>query len=185
MKDVPRFLTRYYVRGEDPFLSLNDYPFEQANELKKAHCAKYGIGGFYAEDRYLVERRKIEQWIYAQLIAKGGNPTCDVPVYMTLGVSPEGDYDIRDEIQQNAAELKIPIGAIDLAAVTFTYPDSMYRFVLDDEGAIVGGTRTNTPEVYLYDEVGAAIEKYKTDEHYIEAQVWNRKMLYSFFPERT
>jgi hypothetical protein len=180
MKQVPRFLTRYYSKGEDPFISLNDFAFEKANELKKEHCKRNNIGGFYAEDDYLRQRREIENWIYRKLIAKGGNPTNTVPVYMTLGESPKGEYDIRADIQMNAAEIRIPIDKIDLSAVTFTFPDSMYRFVLNDDGVIVGGERTNTPDVYLYHELESVINKYLTDEHYIEAQVWNRNMLYKF-----
>ena len=45
------------------------------------------IGGFYAEDGYLLERRKIEKWIYSQLISKGGNPEFDVPIYDTWRIS--------------------------------------------------------------------------------------------------
>lgn len=180
MKPVPRFLTRYYVEGDFPFNSLNDYPFEKANEIKKNHCRRNNIGGFYAEDDYLLERRKIEQWIYQRLIEKGGNPRDDIPVYMTLGESPKGEYDIRADIQRNAAEISIPINEIDLSAVTFTFPDSMYKFILDEDGVIVGGERTNTPDVYLYHELKSVINRYLTDEHYIEAQVWNRKMLNKF-----
>jgi len=56
----------------------------------------------------------------------------------------------------------------------------MYRFVLDNNRDIVGGERTNTPNVYLYIELEEVISKYKTDCHYIEAQVWNRKMLFDY-----
>ena len=180
MKSVPLFLTRYYVAGENPFMSLNDYPFEQANEIKKAHCKRNDIGGFYAEDDYLLHRREIENWIYRKLIEKGGNPQNNVPVYMTLGESPKSEYDIGVDIQRNPAEIRIPVSKIDLSAVTFTFPDSMYKFVLSDNGNIIGGERTNTPDVYLYHEIGAVINKFLTDEHYIEAQVWNREMLSKF-----
>ena len=118
MPEVPDFLTRYYVKGENPYLSLNDYPFEQANNIKKAHCKLYNINGFYADDSYLIERRKIEKWIYEQLVSKGGKPECDVPIYMTLGESPGGEYDIRADIQKDAAELKIPLDRLDLLAIT-------------------------------------------------------------------
>ncbi len=173
-------MTRYFVEGEDPFVSLNDYPLEQANTIKKEHCTRNHIGGFYAQDDYLPNRRSVETWIYRKLVAKGGHPTRDVPIYMTLGESPEGEYDIRSDIQRHAAEIRIPIAEIDLTAVTFTFPDSMYRFVLDDKGAIVGGERTNTPDVYLYGELEQVLRRYRTQDHYIEAQVWNRQMLYDF-----
>ena len=179
MPKVPDFLTRYYVAGENPYLSLNDYSPEQANNIKKAHCKRNGIGGFYAEANYLAERRKIEKWIYAQLLSKGGKPERDVPVYMTLGESPAGEYDIRADIQKNAVELKIPLKGLDLLAITFTFPDSMYKIILNDDGECIDGGRTNTPQVYLYREIESVMEKYKNylADHYIEAQVWNRSML--------
>ncbi len=180
MKTVPIFLTRYYTRGEDPFISLNDYPLEKANEIKKKHCLINNIGGFYAEDDYLVHRKEIEKWIYNQLIAKGGNPQEKVPIYMVLGESPTGEFDIRGDIQKNTEEIKIPLNYLDISAISFTFPDSMYRFILDDNGNIVDGERTDTPNVYLYNELEEVITKFKTDSHYIEAQVWNRKMLYDY-----
>ncbi|MDF2821307.1 MAG: hypothetical protein K0R15_1748 [Clostridiales bacterium] len=180
MKNIPDFLTRYYVHGENPFNSLNDYPFEQACEIKKKHCIRNNISGFYAEDDYLIQRKEIEKWIYNQLVTKGGNPQNTVPVYMALGESPQGDFDIRVDLQKNADEIKIPIKCLDLSAISFTFPDSMYRFVTDSNGNIVGGERTNTPIVYLYSELEEVISRYKTDLHYIEAQVWNREMLFDY-----
>ena len=180
MNTVPDYLTRYYVHGENPFLSLNDYSFEKANEIKKNHCRRNNIGGFYAEDDYLVHRKEIEKWIYKQLVAKGGNPQTEVPIYMALGESPAGEFDIREDIQKDAEALKIPLSCLDLSAISFTFPDSMYRFITDDNGTVVGGERMDTPDVYLYHELEEVISKYKTDSHYIEAQVWNRKMLLDY-----
>ena len=182
MRNVPDYLMRYYKKGEDPFLSLNDLPLAEANRVKRRHCEEDDIGGFYAEDGYLPNRREIEHWIYGQLIAKGGHPTCTVPVYMTLGESPTGQFDIRADLQKNAAELRIPVAALDMAAVTFTFPDSMYQIVLDDDDNLVAGGRTNTPVVYMYREIEAVMRKYEgyLDTHYIEAQVWNREMLKNF-----
>jgi hypothetical protein len=128
----------------------------------------------------LIQRKEIEKWIYTQLVTKGGNPKNTVPIYMTLGVSPRGDLDIREDIQKNADELIIPINSLDLSAISFTFPDSMYSFVTDNNGNIIGGERTNTPNVYLYSELEEVILKYKTDLHYIEAQVWNREMLFDY-----
>jgi len=83
--NIPDFLTRYYQQGEYPFMSLNDLPLEEANRVKTRYCQKNGIGRFYAQGDYLVHRRKIEGWIYNELIRLGGNPVNNVPVYMVLG----------------------------------------------------------------------------------------------------
>jgi len=181
---VPTFITRYYQKGEYPFLSLNDLPFDEANRVKLAHCKKNGIGYFYAQNDYLIHRKEIENWIYQELIRLGGNPKNEVPVYMTLGESPEGEFDIRAELQKNADEIRIPIKEIDISAVTFTYPDSMYEFVQDAAGNVITGRRTNTPRVYMYEDLASVIRKYGIYDDYrfnIEAQVWNREMLHEYW----
>jgi len=182
--NVPDYLTRYYQQGEYPFLSLNDLPFEEANKVKRAVCRKNGIGRFYAQDDYLVHRKEIERWLYRELIRLGGKPADDVPVYMTLGDSPEGEYDIRTEVQKNAVGIRIPIKEIDLSAVTFTYPDSMYEHIVDTNGNLITGRRTNTPRVYTYEELPPVVRKYRIYDNYrfnIEAQVWNREMLHKYW----
>ena len=178
--NIPDFLTRYYQKGEYPFMSLNDLPLEEANMVKTGYCKKNRIGDFYAQDDYLLHRKEIESWIYNELIRLGGNPVNNVPIYMVLGESPEGEFDIRVELQQNAGEIKIPLGEIDLSAVSFTYPDSMYEHVVDDDGNLVSAGRTNTPRVYLYEDLPPVVRKYRMYDNYrfnIEAQVWNREML--------
>jgi len=183
---IANYLTRYYVKGENPFISLNDLPFEKANEIKKAYCKRNNIGDFYAEDDYLFHRLEIEKWIYNQLLMKGGNPKNTVPVYMCLGESPNSEFDIRVDIQKNAAEIKIPLKYLDINAITFTYPDSMYKFITNKDGELINAERTNTPEVFLYNELEKGLSKYKKngkiimEEHYIEAQVWNREMLHEY-----
>jgi len=182
--NVPAFLTRYYQKGEYPFMSLNDLPFEEANRVKRAYCIKNNIGLFYAQDDYLVHRKEIEKWLYNELVRLGGKTANDVPVYMTLGESPEGEFDIRTDLQKNADEIRIPLEEIDLAVVTFVYPDSMYELVQDADGKIIDGKRTNTPEVYLYRDLPELYKKYRVDEQNvfsIEAQVWNREMLHQYW----
>ena len=178
--NTPDYLTRLYQKGDHPFVSLNDLPFEEANEVKKRHCAKYSIGLFYAQDDYLIHRKEIEKWLRNELIRKGGNPQNEVPVYMILGESPTGDFDIRVSLQKNAEEIRVPIGAIDILALTFTYPDSMYEFVYDNDGHIIGGNRTNTPRVYLYNELRDLINErnvFNPYTYHIEAQIWDREAL--------
>ena len=186
--NLPTYLTRYYISGEDPFISLNDLSLDQANRIKKLHCLKNNISDFYAKDEYLIHRLEIEKWIYNQLLLKGGIPANTVPIYMCLGDSPKGKYDIRGDIQKNSVEIKIPLSALDLRTVTFTYPDSMYKFLLDENNKIIGGERTNTPAVYFYSELKTAIRNYKDgnekmEDHYIEAQVWNREQLHKYLKD--
>ena len=181
---VPDYLTRHYQKGEYPFLSLNDLPLKEANKVKQVYCRRKGIVDFYAQDDYLIHRREIEKWIYRELIRIGGRPKNEIPVYMVLGKSPEGDYDIRSELQKDAEEIRIPVKEIDLSAVTFTYPDSMYEHIVDADGNLIGGRRTNKPRVYTYEELPSVIKKYRVYDDYrfnIEAQVWNREMLHEYW----
>ena len=188
MTGVPSFLARYYQKGEYPFLSLNDLPFEEANRVKCAHCKKNGIGLFYAQDDYLIHRTEIERWLYKELIRLGGKPTNDVPIYMTLGETPDGEFGMRADVQRGADEIRIPLSEIDLSAVTFTYPDSMYYIDVDANGWRIGGGRTNTPNVYMHQDLPEVIERYKVYKDYrfyVEAQVWNREMLHSYWLKAT
>ena len=182
--NIPDFITRYYQKGEYPFMSLNDLPLGEANRVKAAYCWKNNIGRFYAQEDHLIHRKEIEDWIYHELMRLGGRPVDTVPVYMTLGESPQGEHDIREELQQNAEEIRIPLAAIDLSAVSFTYPDSMYRHIVDDRGNIISSGRTNTPAVYTYDDLPAVVGKYRVYDNYrfnIEAQVWDRAMLHRYW----
>ena len=181
---IPDYLTRYYQKGEYPFLSLNDLPLETANEVKRQHCRKTGIGGFYAQDDYLIHRREIERWIYRELMRLGGKPENEVPVYMTLGDFFKGAHDIRTELQKNPEVIRIPLSDLDLSAVTFTCPDSMYELVENRKTGEVRGRRTNTPRVYTYEQLPSVIAKYRIYDNYrfnIEAQVWNREMLHRYW----
>lgn len=181
MTKLPFYLTRYYQKGDDPFQSLNDLPFEKAQQIKRQQCIKRDIGGFYACEDYLVHRRAIEKWIYGQFALKGGKPACDVPVYMCLGPSPQGNFDVCSDML-NPCEIRIPLDKINLAAVSFTYPDSMYELVFDTDGIAKNGKRTNTPTVYLFEELECIADYYFKNIHYIEAQVWDREMLQPFLP---
>ena len=182
--NTPKFLTRFYQKGDHPFISLNDLSLVEANKVRKLHCDRYNIGLFYAQDDYLFHRKEIELWLHKELIRKGGNPKSQVPVYMILGKAPTGEFDIRASIQKNASEIRVPITELDINSVTFTYPDSMYELIFDSDGNVIDGVRTNTPKVYLYNELSSLINERSIFDPYIhsvEAQVWDREGLNHFW----
>lgn len=176
---VPNYLTRIAPPNEYPFVSLNELSIEKANRIKEKHCKRNNIRYFYAENEYLLHRMEIEQWLYNSLKEKGGNPQNTVPVYMILGEPKEGETDIRLDIQKNGIEYRIDINELDISTISFTYPDSMYELEYDKEGHIIGGKRTNTPKVYLFNELEELIiqKKVFNFEFYIEAQVWDKDKL--------
>ena len=68
--------------------------------------------------------------------------------------------------------------------MSFTYPDSMYEYIVDDDGRLISLGRTDTPRVYTYKELPSVIRKYRVYEGYrfnIEAQVWDRAMLHQYW----
>jgi len=120
---------------------------------------------------------------------KGGNPHQDVPVYMFLG-DVEGQF---DKFGADTACLKIPLDALDLSAISFVWPDSMYEMVVNERGEFTGeGRRTNTPKVYMHHELQEAtqqVERYnaiangQAPRACIEAQVWDRAMLERWYAQ--
>lgn len=177
---VPDFVTRISPNGELPFCSLNELPFDAADIIRKRHCRRNGIEGFYAEEGYLLQRKLIEKWMREQLILSGGEPRSESPIYMILGDPQEGDFDIRKDIQKQGIQYQIDLSKLNLNSVTFTYPDSMYELVYDEDNVIVDGIRTNTPKVYRYGDLASLIENrhvYDPYVHYIEVQVWDRLRL--------
>ena len=60
----------------------------------------------------------------------------------------------------------------------------MYVLVQDANGKIIDGKRTNTPEMYLYRDLPEVYQKYRINEQdkfCVEAQVWDREMLYKYW----
>ena len=184
---IPNYLVRYCIEDNNPFISLNELPFDQANRIKKRHCEKYSIGGFYKEPEYLVQRKEIEDWMFSQFIRKGGRPKDKTPVYMFLGNGPIGEYDIRTDIQKGAMGYKIFIHQLSIDTVSFCYPDSMYEMEYDENGIPYDGHRTNTPEVLLYSDLEEYIKKNNVDKNpkfCIEAQVWDKERLNSIWEKK-
>lgn len=63
----------------------------------------------------------------------------------------------------------------------------MYELVYDQEGRIINGVRTNTPKLYLYNEIQDLINQQNVFNpyiYYIEAQVWDRESLICFWQKQ-
>jgi hypothetical protein len=59
----------------------------------------------------------------------------------------------------------------------------MYELVYDEDGRVIDGIRTNTPTVYLYEEIHELIGRANLfdDSYYIEAQIWDRERLHEIW----
>ncbi|MGI6662410.1 MAG: hypothetical protein ACOX4B_02895 [Bacillota bacterium] len=185
-QDSRMYLYHYYERENGPFLSLSDLPDDEAQRVQDALKKD---GTIYAkrdpDGRYMFYRRMIERRIREMFVAKGGKPIRQTPRYMIIG---ECDY-CRTWYRE-ARFIRIPISAVDLTTVSFTYGDSFPTF--DPTHGDKSEYRQN---VYTYEEITEIIAKYgwpnvPCDEdvpywlpRYVEAQVWSDVPLSKFEPE--
>lgn len=98
---------------------------------------------------------------------------------MVLGDSPAGIHDMRLEYEYS---IKSPIGIFPVESVSHTYPDSMYRMPTDELDRLYL-ERDPAPAVYLLPEVPDIVERYEVyrhNNHYVEAQVWDKEPLKAF-----
>lgn len=98
---------------------------------------------------------------------------------MILGDSPAGPHDLNQEYDYS---MRIPIKAFSTDDVSFTYPDSLYKVPLDDLGRLYL-ERNQNPTVHRLEElewVIATHQVYEFNNHYVEAQVWNKEPLHPY-----
>lgn len=70
------FLTYYYKRGIEPFLSLSVLPDSEAVQIMEALYMEGSVlwERFKDPSQYLQARRQTEQWLYQEFRTKGGQP---------------------------------------------------------------------------------------------------------------
>jgi hypothetical protein len=194
-KTMVDFLTYYYVKGAPPFRSLSALPDSEAIELMEALYVKYAgsivFERFKDPAQYLHDRKQTEQWVREAFIAKGKHPQDTYPISMVLGSSPWLEQHAPDGSDAND-KILIPLAVLQEDDVSFTFPDSMVSHWL---------SRDKPPEYYLPDyhghvftlsEILAIVETRGMPEEkwrvnlpshvgsYIEAQVWNHKLLLKY-----
>ena len=141
---------------------------------------------------YLQLRRQVEEWLRSEFIAKGGKPQASYPIYMMLGRSKWVQTMLDATTLATTRELQIPLSVFRDCDVSFTYPDSMVSFILNDQ---------RNPEYYLpeyHGKVFTLCEMRSIVEanglpgstwgtnlpgdlaNYIEAQIWNHEPLLAY-----
>jgi hypothetical protein len=185
------YLTYYYERGTEPFRSLSALPDEEAIKIMEELCDDTPFGARFKDPvQYLRNRRQTEQWVREEFIAKGGQPREAYPIPMVLGSSKWMVKVAPDK--ELHAEIRIPLSVFTEYDVSFTYPDSMISLWFG---------RDKPPEYYLPDyhgkvftlsEILSIVESKGLPEEawethlpsnlapYIEAQVWNHKLLLEY-----
>ncbi len=188
------FLLHVYKKGGTPFRSLSTLPDAEATSMMKA---MYVAGSVYWERfedpaSYLSFRRQIEKRLRQDFIQKGGRPEEEHPVYFMLGrpkwVEAHGD----PVTLATTDEIVVPLGILSEVDVSFTYPDSMVSAMMLEEKNPEYYEPDYHGKTFTYPEIMQVIrrkglpgEEWQTKmpshlAHYIEAQVWNRRILMEY-----
>jgi hypothetical protein len=185
------YLTHYYINGTPPFRSLSTLPDDEALKLMTALYDETAFGVRFKDPlQYLRDRRRTEQWVRSEFIAKGGQPQEPYPIYMALGSSqwlvkaaPQTSYH---------GEIQIPLGDFQEGDVSFTYPDSMVSHWFGTDKPIEYYQPDYHGRVFTRSEILAIVARRGMPEEgweprlpdhlppYIEAQVWNRAPLLAY-----
>jgi hypothetical protein len=186
------YLTHYYKLGTQPFRSLSALTDEEAEGIMQGLSDDTPYGSRFKDPLgYMRDRRRTEQWVRDQFIAKGGQPRASYPIPMVLGSSPW--------IEKNApapaahGEIRIPLSVFTEQDVSFTYPDSMISLWFGRDKPpeyyrpeVHGKVFTISEILSLVDARGMPEETWETNlpahlAPYIEAQVWNHALLVEFY----
>ena len=184
-------LYHYFEQSGGPFRSLTALPFEEAAAIQRAKQAANPRSVNPHIEWFLTRRYEMEKNVRDRFIAIGGKPVSTAPIYFTLGPNEGMKSWFGDP-----AWVKIPVGEIDLDAVSFTYGDTFAVFnpALDTGEEYWG-------QVYRYEDIVKLIGRYGLPEDppydmknwvfpkakpinqylkYIEAHVWSGAALENY-----
>ncbi len=188
------YLIHFYKNGTEPFQSLSALPDSDAIQIMQDLYVKGAVfwQRFQEPKQYLQARRQIEQWLFEAFIAKGGAPQQSYPIYMILGRSRWLLTAADAATLATTAEIQVPLALFQECDISFTYPDSMVSFMVagqkDAEYYLAdyhGKLFTLSEILSIVESNGLPGEKWGTNlpghlANYIEAQVWNRKLLLEY-----
>lgn len=189
------YLTYFYRKDKEPFQSLSVLPDAEAIRLMESLYIEGAViwERFKNPAQYLRLRREVERWLRTAFVAKGGKPRESCPIYMILG-TPVWALKMNDAASAaTTSEMRVPLSILEEHDVSFTYPDSMVSWLMENE---------RNPEYYQPDyhgqvftlseiqpivqakgmpEEGWTTNLPTTFAHYIEAQVWNWQPLLEYW----
>lgn len=182
------YLTHYYSTDKEPFQSLSALSDEEAIKIMEKLCNDTPFGERFKDPiQYLKDRKDTEQWVRGAFVAKGGRPKDKFPIPMVLGTSKWLDEAAPDPAKRG--EIRIPLSVFTEYDVSFTYPDSMISRWLGREKSVEYYQAELHGKVFTLSEILTIVEKKGLPEEdweiklpkslapYIEAQVWNHKLL--------
>jgi len=185
------YLTYYYKHGTEPFRSLSALPDKEVIKIMEELCDDTLFGARFKDPiQYMRNRKQTEQWVREEFIKKGGRPREAYPIPMVLGASKWMVKQAPDPAAHG--EIHIPLSVFTEYDVSFTYPDSMISLWFGREKPkeyylpdYHGKVFTLSEILSIVGEKGLPEEDWETNlpsdlAPYIEAQVWNHKLLEIF-----
>ncbi len=141
---IPDFITHYYVGR--PFRSLTELAQEDCWRVLEEMGPQESLPRRLRSDFYFAQRRRYEQLMRQQFIAKGGQPSRRVPHYAILGES-----EIWARIRPSA--IRIPLAELPESVISFTYTDSFANYVDQDLDGKPIPRKPQYETLYLRDEL--------------------------------
>ncbi|WP_308635379.1 hypothetical protein [Paenibacillus silvisoli] len=172
-------LYHYFDKQQGPFRNLSSLPGEEAEAvLQRLKQRQKGFASKRADD-YMSVRRALEDKAKELFVAKGGRPRLSFPHYMTLGAC-----DWIHDWYEDGDMISIPLTAFDEWTVSFTYGDLFPTMRFEDG-------KSYRKQVYTAEEIKCVIEQYgfpqswnadgtRGPERYIEAQVWDERVILAY-----
>jgi len=181
------YLTHYYRAGTTPFRSLSALSETEAIEkMKELYVDDAVWGRFKNPAWYLNERKKTELWLREEFILKGGCPQEEYPIYMIMGAC---DLLEKTMLDVELKKIQIPISYFKEEHISFTFIDSMFSFSLGQDKSSEYYQSKYHGKVFTLSEIRSIIKEKGLPVEgwwgklphdffpYIEAQVWNNKLL--------
>lgn len=187
-------LIHAYKRGTEPFRSLSGLPDAQALGIMKDLYIEGAVFWERFQDpaQYLQLRKQVEEWLRREFIAKGGKPQAAYPIYMMFGRSKWIDTMLDATTLATTVEIEVPLSLFGEFDISFTYPDSMVSFLLNQEKNPNYYQPEYHGQVFTLGEIRSIVEanglpgyKWGTNlpddlANYIEAQVWSHEPLSAY-----
>jgi hypothetical protein len=191
------FLIHYYRKGAPPFRSLSALPDAEALAIMRELYVEGSVFWERFQDPagYLTLRRSVELKLYNGFRAKGGVPPQTYPIYLMLGRPKWTETAADPATLATSEEVQVPLSLFDEREISFTYPDSMVSALMVMEKNPGYYEPEYHGKVFTLQEIRQIVARRglpgegwetrmpKSYAHYIEAQVWNGKVLAEYLVE--
>jgi hypothetical protein len=191
---VIEYLLHYFRKGSAPFQSLSTLPEAEAVRIMEALYVPGSIlwRRFGNPVEYIRIRRPVERELYDTFKENGGRPRQDFPIYLVVGRPRWVVASVDPVTMQTTDEMRVPLTILEEDEVSFTYPDSMFCTFMRQKNLDPAIDPKYDGKVFNLKEIekliisdGLPAQGWNPDlparlSYYIEAQVWNQKVLVEY-----